>query len=63
MPEADALQKAIDAKASNAELKAALTKYTEARKAKEDQMKAAQDDLRKLLTPRQEAIAALNGLL
>jgi hypothetical protein len=63
MPEAEALQKAIDEKSSNAELKAALAKYTEARKAKQEQLKAAQEDLRKLLTPRQEAIASLNGLL
>jgi len=63
MPEAEALQKAIDAKASSAELKTALTKYTEALKGKQDQLKAAQEDLRKLLTPRQEAIATLNGWL
>lgn len=63
MPEAEALQKAIDSKASNAEMKSAMTKYTEALKAKQDQLKAAQDDLRKLLTPRQEAIATLNGWL
>jgi len=63
MPEAEALQKAIDTKASSAELKSALTKYTEAVKVKQDQLKAAQDDLRKLLTPRQEAIATLNGYL
>ena len=48
-PEADALQKAIDSKASKAELKAALEQ--------------AQADLRKVLTTRQEALAALNGLL
>lgn len=63
MPEAEALQKAIDAKASNAEIKTAMAKYSDALKAKQDQLKAAQDDLRKLLTPRQEAIATLNGWL
>ena len=63
MPEAEALQKAIDAKASNAEIKTALTKYTAAMKVKADELKAMQDDLRKLLTPRQEAIATLNGWL
>ena len=63
MPEAEALQKAIDSKASNAEIKAAMTKYSDALKAKQDQLKAAQEDLRKLLTPRQEAIATLNGWL
>lgn len=62
-PEAEALQKAIDAKASNAEIKAALTKYEQARKAKQAALDKAQADLRKVLTPRQEAIAAMNGLL
>jgi len=61
--EADALQKAIDAKASNAETKAALAKFTAARKAKQAELEKAQADLRKVLTPRQEAIATLNGLL
>ena len=63
MPEADALQKAIDAKASKAEIKAALDKYVAARKAKQAELEKAQDDLRKVLTSRQEAIATLNGLL
>lgn len=62
-PEAEALQKAIDAKASNAEMKAALAKYVESRKAKQAALEKAQADLRKVLTPRQEAIAALSGLL
>jgi hypothetical protein len=62
-PDADALQKAIDAKASNAEIKTALAKYQESRKAKQAALEKAQADLRKVLTPRQEAIAALNGLL
>ena len=62
-PEADALQKAIDSKGSKAELKAALAKYVESRKAKQAEMEKAQAALRELLTPRQEAIATLNGLL
>ena len=62
-PEADALQKAIDSKASKAEMKAALEKYVASRKAKQAEMEKAQAALRELLTPRQEAIAALNGLL
>lgn len=62
-PDADALQKAIDAKASNAEMKAALAKYVESCKAKQAALEKAQAELRKVLTPRQEAIAALNGLL
>lgn len=63
-PEAEALQKAIDGKAPNAELKAALAKFLETRKAHQAALEKAQADLRKVLTPRQEAIATLrNGLL
>lgn len=62
-PDADALQKTIDAKASNAETKAALDKFVAARKAKQAELEKAQASLRKVLTPRQEAIATLNGLL
>jgi len=62
-PEAEALQKAIDAKASKAELKPALQKYLDSRKAKQAELEAAQGKLRAVLTPRQEAIAALSGLL
>lgn len=60
---ADALQKAIDAKASNTETKAALDKFVADRKAKQAALEKAQAELRKVLTPRQEAIATLNGLL
>ena len=62
-PEAEALQKAIDGKAPNSELKAALAKYIEYRKAKQAELEAAQANLRKVLSVRQEAIASLNGLL
>ena len=62
-PDADALQKAIQSKASKAELKAALDKYIASRKAKQASLVQAQEDLRKVLTSRQEAIATLNGLL
>jgi hypothetical protein len=62
-PEAEALQKAIDAKGSKAEVKAALEKYLASRKVKQADLEKAQDNLRKVLTSRQEAIATLNGLL
>ena len=62
-PEAETLQKAIDAKAPKAEIKAALAKFVEARKAKQAELEKAQDELRKVLSSRQEAIATLNGLL
>ena len=62
-PDAEALQKAIDSKASKTEIKAALDKYVASRKARQATLEQAQADLRKVLTSRQEAIATLNGLL
>lgn len=62
-PETDALQKAVDAKASNSELKATLARYTETRKAKQAELEKAQAELRKVLSLRQEAVATLRGLL
>jgi hypothetical protein len=62
-PEAQALEKAIESKASNNELKAAMTKYRDSRKAKENALKQAQENLRKVLSVRQEAIAVANGWL
>jgi hypothetical protein len=60
---ADELQKAIDAKVPSAEMKTALAKYMDFRKAKRADLEKAQDALRAVLTSRQEAIAALSGLL
>ena len=62
-PEAEALQKAIDSKASGAELKNALQKFVESRKQKQAALEKAQGDLRKVLTPRQEAILTASGML
>jgi hypothetical protein len=62
-PEAEALQKAIESKASNSEMKAALAKYQEARKAKQADLETAQANLKKVLTVRQEAILTSRGLL
>jgi len=62
-PEAEALQKAIDDNAPAAQVKALLEKYRAARKDKEAKLAQAQEDLRKVLTARQEAQAALLGLL
>jgi hypothetical protein len=61
-PEMLALQKVIDANASNEALKAAMTRVMDARKAKEAKLEQAQVELRKLLTVRQEAIALSLGL-
>ena len=63
MPEQEALQKAIEAKAPADEIKTKLAKYREARKVKEANLAKAQDELRKVLSVRQEAIASVSGLL
>jgi hypothetical protein len=62
-PEREALQKAIEDKAGADELKAAVAKYRESRKAKDAALEKAQAELKKELTPRQEAGAVLVGLL
>lgn len=62
-PELADLRKAIDAKASADEIKAKLAKVREARKANEAKLEAAQEDLRKVLTVRQEAVAVMIGLV
>jgi len=62
-PEAEALQRAVDSKASSAETKAALAKLVDARKTSQASLETAQADLRKVLTVRQEAILTLRGLL
>lgn len=62
-PEAESLRKAIESKASNSELKAAVAKYVESRKSKQAELEKAQADLRKVLSVRQEAIAVESGLL
>jgi hypothetical protein len=62
-PELQALQQAIDAKASSAELKAALARVADSRKRKLAELRQAQSDLREVLTLRQESTLALAGLL
>jgi hypothetical protein len=62
-PELDALRKAVEGKASAAELKAKLADLKEARKKKMEAFENAQNDLRQVLSLRQEAIAATLGLL
>jgi len=61
--EADALQKALEAKAPNEEIKAKLAKYRESLKQKQAALTAAQEELRKVLSVRQEATAVMLGLL
>src|SRR5258708_7094753 len=62
-PESDALQQAIDRKATNAELKEAVAKFIEARKPKQAKLEQAHAEFRKLLSVRQEAITFSLGLL
>jgi len=62
-PEAEALQQAIDNNAPAAQIKDLLAKYQTSQKAKEAKLTEAQDNLRKVLTVKQEAQATLLGLL
>jgi hypothetical protein len=62
-PEVEDLRKAIEAKAPAAEIKAKLAKVREVRKANEAKLEAAQEDLRKILSVQQEAVAVMAGLL
>ena len=62
-PEADALQKAIEAKASADEIKAKLAKYRESQKVKQANLEKAQAELRQVLSVKQEANAVLMGLV
>jgi hypothetical protein len=62
-PDVEALQKALDAKASSEEIKGKLAKVRGSIKDKETNLVKAQEDLRKVLSVRQEAIAVLIGLL
>jgi hypothetical protein len=62
-PEADALQTAVTDKAPDAEVKARLERLREVRKDNEAKLAKAQEDLRAVLSVRQEAVAVLVGLL
>jgi len=61
--ERDALQQAVDSNAPTAQIKAALEKYRSSQKAKQAKLEQAQEDLRKVLSQKQEASAVLLGLL
>jgi hypothetical protein len=62
-PEAQALQQAIDNDAPPEQLKDLLAKYNASLKAKQSALAAAQANLRKVLTIKQESQATLMGLL
>ena len=61
--EQDALQKAIESNAPADEIKTKLAKYRASQKDREAKLAKAQDDLRQVLTVKQEATAVLLGLL
>ena len=61
--EAAALQSAIENNASSDDIKAKLAKYRESQKEKEAKVAKAQDELRLVLSLKQEAAAVLAGLL
>jgi hypothetical protein len=63
LPEAETLQKAIEANAPADEIKSKLAKYRTALKAKQEALEKAQEDLRAVLSVKQEAQAVLMGLL
>ncbi len=63
LPEAEALRAAIERNASPDEIKQKLAKYREARKAKEAALAKAREELRQVLSVRQEAVAVTMGLL
>jgi hypothetical protein len=62
-PEAEALQKALEANAPAAQIKSALEKYRDSQKEKQAKLEQAQATLRKVLSTKQEAEAVLLGLL
>jgi len=62
-PTADALQNAINANAPTEQIKAALARYREAQKRKADELAKNREDLRQVLTVRQEAILVSMGIL
>jgi hypothetical protein len=59
----EALQKAIEDKAPSAEIKTKLAAVRAEIKEKQAKLLAAQESLRGILTPTQEAVATVNGLL
>jgi len=62
-PALESLQQSVDNNAPKAQLKEALAELREKRKQKQADLAKAQDDLRSVLTTRQEAILVLAGML
>jgi hypothetical protein len=62
-PEQDALRQAVTDNLPDAEIKSRLAHLREVRKANEEKLTKAQEDLRAVLSVRQEAVAVMFGLL
>jgi hypothetical protein len=62
-PNVETLQNTIDRGGTKEQIKAALAKLREGRKAKQAELDKAQESLRSVLTTRQEAILVINGIL
>ena len=62
-PDVERLQNYVDSNAPTEQIKTALDKLREARKQKQAELAKAQDDLRLVLTVRQEAILVVSGML
>jgi len=62
-PEAEALRKAIESNVPTDQLKETLARFREARKRKEAELTKAQEDLRQVLTVRQEAVMVAASML
>ena len=62
-PELESLQNAIQSNAPTDQIKSAMEKVRSVRKAKEAALTKAQDDLKAILTVKQEAAAVANGLI
>jgi hypothetical protein len=62
-PSADALQQALDAQGSVAQVKAALAKFRAVKQQRQAELTKAQDALKAVLSVRQEAALALAGYL
>ena len=63
IPSSRRLQTAVTNNAPDAEIKARLDRLREVRKQNEAKLEKAQEDLRAVLTVRQEAVAVMMGLL
>lgn len=60
---AEALEKAIESNASADEIKAKLAKYRDEKKEKQAKLDKAQDELKQVLSVKQEAAAVMAGLI